>query len=467
MRDNLRKLLTSYRYNNCYPPSDLAIQSSFEQPYLSFDSSTNRFSHSATAGDKLSSPAKSCTDDTKPPPRIIIYMIPGNPGLVEFYEKFISLLCTSLDRMVGGCEVVCGSHLGHSLRHNHNTDFRFLENFKIWNNWSPSISTSNLQQSDSLVDQVEYHSQIVGKIINEGIHRPDHTKLIIMGHSVGGYIATKILERYPTQITHVIGLFPTISHIARSPNGRRLSPLFSPILLPFINLLQLFVCFILPKTIIYRLITLVYNPISGTRQINSKSATQEEQEHITMKEEEKPDKTTAASISEHNLLIMFNFILNINSVSAVLKMARSEMESIRDLNLQLITRFKQQLTFIWTSSEADEWVGETEITEIIDTLNSDHHQADSISEKEAEQQRVTTTEFTDPATSTSNDPESSTLFRDQPNHSSSMVKHTEQVPSWKRMHEGVPHAFCLKDNEVMAKECSVLIQNKLSHFLDS
>lgn len=199
----------------------------------------------------------------------------------------------------------------------------------------------------------------------------------------------------------------------------------------------------MPKTIIYRLITLVYNPISGTRQINSKSATQEEQEHITMKEEEKPDKTTAASISEHNLLIMFNFILNINSVSAVLKMARSEMESIRDLNLQLITRFKQQLTFIWTSSEADEWVGETEITEIIDTLNSDHHQADSISEKEAERQRVTTTEFTDPATSTSNDPESSTLFRDQPNHSSSMVKHTEQVPSWKRMHEGVPHAFCL------------------------
>jgi hypothetical protein len=67
-----------------------------------------------------------------------------------------------------------------------------LENFKIWNNWSPSISTSNLQQSDSLVDQVEYHSQIVGKIINEGIHRPDHTKLIIMGHSVGGYIATKV-----------------------------------------------------------------------------------------------------------------------------------------------------------------------------------------------------------------------------------------------------------------------------------
>ncbi|OAV96322.1 hypothetical protein PTTG_06319 [Puccinia triticina 1-1 BBBD Race 1] len=443
LRDNLRKLLTSYRYPG-YPPTDLSIHSSFDQPYLKFDSSRNCFSYPSDDEAPLDSAKPTGGRAT---PRIIVYMIPGNPGLVEFYEQFLSLLCASFDQ-VGGCEIVCSGHLGHSLRHNSNLDFRFLENFKLWKLFQssnqPLPSTPPQLGGSSLDDQIEYHSEIVGKIIHQGIGDPTKTKLVVIGHSVGGHIATKVLERYPDQVMHIIGLFPTISHIARSPNGLRLSPLFSPILLPFINMLQILVSLALPKMIICRLITLYYNPISGTRS-ESRPAAQG-----LPGSGKKADDT-----SEQNLLIMLNFILNINCVSAVLKMARSEMESICALDTKFIHLFHQQLTLFWTSHQADEWVGETEITEIIELLSLHPDTSpDNVNNTINHQHRVVPSHLN----------QSSILFGDKSIDSQSQVKPSGKIPSWKRMDEGIPHAFCLKDNEVMAKECSALIQQKLSSF---
>ncbi|KAH9470448.1 hypothetical protein Pst134EA_007702 [Puccinia striiformis f. sp. tritici] len=366
--DNLRKLLTSYRYPG-YPPTDLSIRYSFDQPYLRFDSSTNRFCH--PSNEELLSSSKSGNGTT---PRLIIYMIPGNPGLTEFYDQFLTDLSKSLDG-IQGCEIVCSAHLGHSLRHNSNLDFRFLENFKLWKNFK-SLTTSHHQQSTleygtgSLADHVDYHCQVVGQILNNGIGDPSRTKVVTIGHSVGGYIATKVLERYPDQVMHIIGLFPTISHIARSPNGRRLSRLFSPILLPFINMLQIVVCLTLPKIALCWLIKKLYSPLS-------------------------------------------------------------EMESIRELDTKFIHQFHQKLTLFWTSHQADEWVGETEITEIVDILNPYNHH----SSKESGDEHLS--------------------------HRGNELRSSNEIPTWRRMDEGIPHAFCLKHNQVMAKECSLLIKNRL------
>ncbi|KAI7956574.1 hypothetical protein MJO28_003669 [Puccinia striiformis f. sp. tritici] len=417
--DNLRKLLTSYRYPG-YPPTDLSIRYSFDQPYLRFDSSTNRFCH--PSNEELLSSSKSRNGTT---PRLIIYMIPGNPGLTEFYDQFLTDLSKSLDG-IQGCEIVCSAHLGHSLRHNSNLDFRFLENFKLWKNFK-SLTTSHHQQSTleygtgSLADHVDYHCQVVGQILNNGIGDPSRTKVVIIGHSVGGYIATKVLERYPDQVMHIIGLFPTISHIARSPNGRRLSRLFSPILLPFINMLQIVVCLTLPKIALCWLIKKLYSPLSGTF---DKSRPIKESEVVETQKKE-------MTISENNLMIILNFILNINSVSAVLKMARSEMESIRELDTKFIHQFHQKLTLFWTSHQADEWVGETEITEIVDILNPYNHH----SSKESGDEHLS--------------------------HRGNELRSSNEIPTWRRMDEGIPHAFCLKHNQVMAKECSLLIKNRL------
>ncbi|EFP86631.1 uncharacterized protein PGTG_13013 [Puccinia graminis f. sp. tritici CRL 75-36-700-3] len=463
-RDTIRKLLTSYRYPG-YPPSDLSIHSSFEQPHLTFDRSTNRFSCNPSDGahfQPLNSPSDSAA---KPPitgPRILVYMIPGNPGLVEFYDRFLSVLCSSFDA-IGGCEAVCCGHLGHSLRHNSNLDLRFLDNFKLWNHLFDSSSSSdptpnhgrqssreiNPPAAGSLADQIEFHCHLVGQILHEGIKDPTHTKLVIMGHSVGGYIATKVLERYPDQVMHIIGLFPTLSHIGRSPNGLRLRPLFSPILLPFLNILQIVFCLTLPKMIICRLITLYYSPISGTRN-----------DHQPVN---KNQLMKAKDLSEQNLLIILNFILNINSVTAVLKMARSEMKSICELDRQFIHRFNRQMTLFWASHQADEWVGETEITEIIDLLNLYSEPTHDTPSEENHSRLRPTHQPSDLEAPTSIDNQPPPTFEDMVIENQSHVSPTEKVPVWKRMKEGIPHAFCLKDNEVMAKECSALIKQRLSN----
>ncbi|KAI9610958.1 hypothetical protein H4Q26_008804 [Puccinia striiformis f. sp. tritici PST-130] len=301
-----------------------------------------------------------------------------------------------------------------------------FRNFKLWKNFK-SLTTSHHQQSTleygtgSLADHVDYHCQVVGQILNNGIGDPSRTKVVTIGHSVGGYIATKVLERYPDQVMHIIGLFPTISHIARSPNGRRLSRLFSPILLPFINMLQIVVCLTLPKIALCWLIKKLYSPLSGTF---DKSRPIKESEVVETQKKE-------MTISENNLMIILNFILNINSVSAVLKMARSEMESIRELDTKFIHQFHQKLTLFWTSHQADEWVGETEITEIVDILNPYNHH----SSKESGDEHLS--------------------------HRGNELRSSNEIPTWRRMDEGIPHAFCLKHNQVMAKECSLLIKNRL------
>jgi len=47
-------------------------------------------------------------------------------------------------------------------------------------------------------------------------------KLLLVGHSVGSYIALECLKLRPTQIDSVHALFPTISWISKTPNARRL-----------------------------------------------------------------------------------------------------------------------------------------------------------------------------------------------------------------------------------------------------
>jgi alpha-beta hydrolase superfamily lysophospholipase len=50
------------------------------------------------------------------------------------------------------------------------------------------------------------------------------TKFVLVGHSVGSFICTEVLEARPNQnIIRLIALFPTLQHIAKTPNGVALS----------------------------------------------------------------------------------------------------------------------------------------------------------------------------------------------------------------------------------------------------
>jgi alpha-beta hydrolase superfamily lysophospholipase len=50
------------------------------------------------------------------------------------------------------------------------------------------------------------------------------TKVILIGHSVGSFICTEVLKARPNHnIVRLIALFPTLQHIAKTPNGVALS----------------------------------------------------------------------------------------------------------------------------------------------------------------------------------------------------------------------------------------------------
>jgi alpha-beta hydrolase superfamily lysophospholipase len=50
------------------------------------------------------------------------------------------------------------------------------------------------------------------------------TNVILIGHSVGSFICTEVLKARPNHnIVRLIALFPTLQHIAKTPNGVALS----------------------------------------------------------------------------------------------------------------------------------------------------------------------------------------------------------------------------------------------------
>ncbi|KAF8977032.1 hypothetical protein BGZ46_007706 [Entomortierella lignicola] len=135
------------------------------------------------------------------PQHTVLFMIPGNPGLIDYYVPFLQ---TVHDTCQGKIDIFGASHLGHSAG-SHVTD------------------TSKLF---TLEDQVENKIAIVDKLREM---YPVGTRFILAGHSMGTWLALQVLKARPNHgIERLFQLFPTIHRIADTPNGRKLKFLFKP-----------------------------------------------------------------------------------------------------------------------------------------------------------------------------------------------------------------------------------------------
>lgn len=70
----------------------------------------------------------------------------------------------------------------------------------------------------SLQDQIDSKLDFLDKLRPQ--FSPD-TKVVLIGHSVGAYICKEMLKRRPDMIDGMYGLFPSLVHIAQTPNGRK------------------------------------------------------------------------------------------------------------------------------------------------------------------------------------------------------------------------------------------------------
>jgi pimeloyl-ACP methyl ester carboxylesterase len=119
---------------------------------------------------------------------IMLVIVPGNPGIVEFYIEFMNCLHEMMNY-----SVLAVSHAGH-------VSTEFFDN----------------HQQHSLQDQVNHKIEYLQMVLNgdvENVNANRGTKFILLGHSIGSYIALKIKSFMPDSVIGVVNLMPTIRNL--------------------------------------------------------------------------------------------------------------------------------------------------------------------------------------------------------------------------------------------------------------
>jgi pimeloyl-ACP methyl ester carboxylesterase len=164
----------------------------------------------------LSYPPKAPSPGLEKPRQILIFFISGNPGLIDYYEPFLSTLRELLDS---------SSSLEHTQFHIYGQDLAGFDD----NDHEPF---SSQHKPHTLEDQIQNNLKTLQNLrIQSGAREGDfYDQVLLMGHSVGSYMALELCHRVlqdpelapRLRLGSGILLFPTIEHIARSAAGTRL-----------------------------------------------------------------------------------------------------------------------------------------------------------------------------------------------------------------------------------------------------
>ncbi|KAI9762635.1 MAG: hypothetical protein M4579_000253 [Chaenotheca gracillima] len=202
----------------------------------------------------------------------ILFFIPGNPGLISYYAPFLDSLSLLL-----------------STSQNDNADAALLGNLETFEISGTSLAAFESGSTPALSSQsrppygLEQQIEMVERRLNDVVNEVDSTngrsssseqgppskpaKVILMGHSVGAFISLEVLRRHQeaaraarreSRIGSAILLFPTITHIAKSPSGILLNSLLRVPHVPLVagTLVRVLVFFI-PTFVLYYLVRVV------------------------------------------------------------------------------------------------------------------------------------------------------------------------------------------------------------------
>ncbi|KAI9841491.1 MAG: hypothetical protein M1837_000652 [Sclerophora amabilis] len=164
----------------------------------------------------------------------VIFLIPGNPGLINYYVPFLDALSSQLRGRP--CNNDASAQTSQRKYWVTGTSLAGFETVSALPTGTRDDIPYGLQQQIELVEgQLE---TIVATSEREngpdggmvGNSTPKQTNVILVGHSVGAYILMEVLRRHreaaaargENQAMRIAGgilLFPTITHIAKSPSG--------------------------------------------------------------------------------------------------------------------------------------------------------------------------------------------------------------------------------------------------------
>ncbi|KAI9857022.1 MAG: hypothetical protein M1824_005055 [Vezdaea acicularis] len=165
----------------------------------------------------------------------LVYFITGNPGVVAYYDKFLK----SLTELLRKDSIEFSRQNNTFPRYGFSILATSLAGFETES--SNFTHVLEAKRPFSLEEQIE----LCELRLESFLRMPDDLSewqnlppknVILVGHSVGAYILLELLRRRRARIPNetagpdIIGgilLFPTVTWIAKSPNGRMFSWLFS------------------------------------------------------------------------------------------------------------------------------------------------------------------------------------------------------------------------------------------------
>ncbi|XP_063407090.1 lipid droplet-associated hydrolase-like [Mytilus trossulus] len=132
---------------------------------------------------------------------VVFLIIPGNPGIAEYYDEFMKVLYQNSKYTIPVWTI---SHAGHV---------------------SIPKSSDNLAIEKASYSVCSLEGQIKHKLTFIKDNIPTNVKLVLIGHSIGCYMILKLLDDLDHQVLRCFMLFPTIERMAESPKGQVATPL--------------------------------------------------------------------------------------------------------------------------------------------------------------------------------------------------------------------------------------------------
>lgn len=229
--------------------------------------------------------------------RDVVILIPGNPGIPEFYKGFIK---TIKSRLPSEVPIWVVGHAGH---------VQPPSNLAIT---MPSNLTWN--ENYSLMAQLQHKKDFIKKYI------PEDARLHLIGHSIGSWMVVNMLkdDSIAKKVTKCYLLFPTIEHIVMTKNGWFFTNVVSRIALFLVFLCWLLSCF--PLFLQIFLIS-IFAPLYGI-----------------------PAKYNRTLLQ----------LLNPRCLKRIIKMAKEEMKIVKERDEDTISKYTDKLWFYY--GNCDGWV---------------------------------------------------------------------------------------------------------------
>ncbi|KAG1749818.1 uncharacterized protein EDB91DRAFT_1109833 [Suillus paluster] len=224
-------------------------------------------------------------------PSTILLFIPGNPGIIDFYHPFLTAIHNK--DQSGTLAILSHSHIGHD----------------------PAVKDSAPARSTSFSHALPFQIQNSLRVFDAlRTFFGANTRIVVAGHSVGSWVALQVLKLRSAAVSGVFFLFPTLTNIAYTPNGRLLSRLFRPPFPRITSQIARVLCLV-PLTILCRLFPQYSIPQAQ---------------------------------------VLRSFLLSPSSIFAAMTMAHDEMLNIRELDAATLDKHRHQIWFYF--AEKDDWV---------------------------------------------------------------------------------------------------------------